>query len=68
MAMKDIEESKESKLNLNKVYGAGGEAMSEDSVVCKKCSRSFMSLADICYLQECLHPVCKVDLKNLIFQ
>lgn len=40
----------------------------QDTVLCMKCAKRFMNLADIYYLQECMHTICKLDLKNLIFQ
>eukprot|EP01022_Parablepharisma_sp_SALTPOND_P002194 TRINITY_DN108_c1_g1_i1.p3 TRINITY_DN108_c1_g1~~TRINITY_DN108_c1_g1_i1.p3 ORF type:complete len:203 (+),score=20.77 TRINITY_DN108_c1_g1_i1:175-783(+) len=40
----------------------------QSSVFCKLCSTRFLDLQEICYLQNCIHPFCRTDLKKLIFK
>ena len=46
-------------------YGCG--MYLDDSVFCKLCSTRFVDLKEIRYLERCLHPFCKNDLKKLAF-
>lgn len=64
--MDDTEEVKERNppANSNKYF----DPIDQDSILCMKCSKRFMNFEDIWYPQQCVHPICKIDLKNLIFQ
>jgi len=68
--IKDPEEMKIPKENLYKKPEIPGKTnmRDEDTVLCMQCHKRFANITDIHYLQECMHTICKEDLKKLIFQ
>jgi len=66
----DPEERKIPKANPNKKaeIPSRNYVMEQDTVLCIQCHKRFANLEDIYYLQECMHTICKEDLKKLIFQ
>lgn len=67
--VKRSDQKEEDKVANNKlIANRNDEIINESSVFCKVCNTRFLDFNQILYLDRCMHPFCKEDLKKHIFK